>query len=43
MNRQEAKENLVLLFYVVMCCSVVLVFLIPALICRLVYDRSVNR
>jgi hypothetical protein len=40
MKRQELLDTLEILFYAVVCSTVIMVFIIPALICRLVHDEN---
>jgi hypothetical protein len=39
MKRQELLDTLEVIFYGIVCLNVILIFIIPAVICRLVQDE----
>jgi hypothetical protein len=42
MNREEVFDNIEILLYALISVNVIMVFIIPALVCRLVNDNKVN-
>jgi hypothetical protein len=42
MNRSELYENIEIVFLGLVCLNFIMVFIIPALVCRLVQDNSIK-